>query len=110
TLSGTPGVCTAGTYPVQILASTPSGSSTQRFVLSVVLPSTRPLWLASTDGGMFALGKAGFYGSMGGTPLNRPIVGMATTPDGKGYWLVASDGGIFTFGDATFYGSPGTPH
>ena len=28
--------------------------------------------------------------------LNRPIVGMAATPDGKGYWLVASDGGIFT--------------
>ena len=37
--------------------------------------------------------------------LNKPIVGMAATPDGKGYWLVASDGGIFTFGDATFYGS-----
>ena len=32
--------------------------------------------------------------------LNRPIVGMAATPDGKGYWLVASDGGIFAFGDA----------
>ena len=37
--------------------------------------------------------------------LNKPIVGMAATPDGKGYWLVASDGGIFTFGDAAFYGS-----
>jgi len=39
--------------------------------------------------------------------LNKPIVGMAGTPDGKGYWLVASDGGIFTFGDASFYGSMG---
>ncbi len=39
--------------------------------------------------------------------LNKPIVGMAATPDGKGYWLVASDGGIFTFGDAAFYGSTG---
>jgi N-acetylmuramoyl-L-alanine amidase len=39
--------------------------------------------------------------------LNKPIVSMAATPDGKGYWLVASDGGIFTFGDATFYGSTG---
>ena len=37
--------------------------------------------------------------------LNAPIVGMATTRDGKGYWLVAADGGIFTFGDANFYGS-----
>jgi hypothetical protein len=48
---------------------------------------------------------AGFYGSMGGQTLNKPIVGIATTPDGKGYWEVASDGGIFAFGDAGFYGS-----
>ena len=40
--------------------------------------------------------------------LNKPIVGMAATPDGGGYWLVASDGGIFTYGDAQFYGSTGS--
>ncbi len=47
--------------------------------------------------------------SMSSTPaaLNKPVVGMAATPDGQGYWLVASDGGIFTFGDARFYGSTG---
>jgi hypothetical protein len=45
---------------------------------------------------------------MGGTPLNQPIVGLATTPDGNGYWEVASDGGIFTFGDASFWGSMGS--
>jgi predicted lipoprotein with Yx(FWY)xxD motif len=39
--------------------------------------------------------------------LNKPVVGMAPTADGKGYWLVASDGGIFSFGDAVFYGSTG---
>ena len=39
--------------------------------------------------------------------LNKPVVGMAATPDGRGYWLVASDGGIFSFGDATFFGSTG---
>ena len=39
--------------------------------------------------------------------LNKPIVGMAATKDGKGYWLVASDGGIFAFGDAKFHGSMG---
>jgi hypothetical protein len=44
---------------------------------------------------------------MGGQPLNKPIVGMAATPDGMGYWLVASDGGVFGFGDAHFYGSMG---
>ncbi len=39
--------------------------------------------------------------------LNKPVVGMASTPDGNGYWLVASDGGIFSFGDAQFFGSTG---
>ena len=47
------------------------------------------------------------HGSLLGTPLNRPIVGIAATPDQGGYWLVASDGGVFTFGDAKFYGSTG---
>ena len=42
--------------------------------------------------------------------LNKPIVGMAATPDGGGYWLVGSDGGIFSFGDAQFYGSTGGIH
>ncbi len=64
-------------------------------------------WQVASDGGVFSFGGAAFHGSMGGTPLNEPIVGMASTPDGKGYWLVASDGGIFAFGDAAFYGSMG---
>ncbi|MHB1785571.1 MAG: hypothetical protein ACYCS7_05380, partial [Acidimicrobiales bacterium] len=50
-------------------------------------------------------GDAKFYGSTGAIQLNKPIVGMAPTPDGGGYWLVASDGGIFNYGDATFDGS-----
>jgi hypothetical protein len=67
----------------------------------------RGYWLTASDGGIFTFGDAPFYGSTGGSHLNRPIVGMAATPDGRGYWLVASDGGIFTFGDAQFYGSTG---
>jgi len=54
----------------------------------------------ASDGGVFSFGDANFFGSMGGTPLNRPVVGMATTPSTNGYWLVASDCGIFSFGDA----------
>jgi len=60
------------------------------------------------DGGVFSFGGAGFSGSAGGTQLNKPIVGMAATPDGGGYWLVASDGGVFSYGDAVFYGSTGS--
>ena len=59
---------------------------------------------------MFSFGDAGFYGSTGGQPLNAPVVGMASTPDGLGYWLVASDGGVFNYGDAAFYGSTGGTH
>jgi predicted GH43/DUF377 family glycosyl hydrolase len=64
-------------------------------------------WQVGSDGGIFTSGSAGFYGSAGGIHLNQPIVGMASTPDGKGYWMVASDGGIFNYGDAPFYGSMG---
>ena len=70
--------------------------------------SPRPGYsLAASDGGIFAYGDAAFYGSHGGSPLNQPIVGITSTPDGKGYWLAASDGGIFAYGDAAFYGSHG---
>jgi hypothetical protein len=73
------------------------------------LPFTAPTGytMVASDGGIFAFGDASFHGSMGGTPLNKPIVGLATTPDGHGYWEVASDGGIFAFGDASFHGSMG---
>ena len=64
-------------------------------------------WLDASDGGIFAYGNLPFCGSTGNVVLNKPVVGMAGTPDGGGYWLVASDGGIFAFGDARFYGSTG---
>ena len=79
----------------------------QPIVGMTVTPDGGGYWMVAADGGIFAFGDAGFYGSAGALPLNRPIVGMAATPDGKGYWLVASDGGIFAYGDAGFYGSMG---
>jgi hypothetical protein len=71
-------------------------------------PSVNAYWLVASDGGIFSFGGAHFYGSTGGTVLNKPVVGMAATGDGAGYWLVASDGGIFSYGDAQFYGSTGS--
>ncbi len=65
-------------------------------------------WQVASDGGVFSFGSAQFYGSTGSLRLNKPVVGMAATPDAGGYWLVASDGGVFSFGDAWFYGSTGS--
>ena len=53
-------------------------------------------WEVASDGGIFAF-NAPFYGSMGGPPLNQPVVGIAADPDTGGYWEVASDGGLFAF-------------
>ena len=72
-----------------------------------VLEFVAGYWTVAADGGVFAFGSSEFFGSMGGRPLNRPIVGLAPTTSGRGYWLVASDGGIFAFGDAQFLGSTG---
>ena len=58
------------------------------------------------DGGLFDFGSAPFYGSMGGIPLNAPVVGVASDTLTGGYWEIASDGGIFAF-NAPFYGSMG---
>jgi hypothetical protein len=68
-------------------------------------PAPRGYWLVGSDGGIFSFGAAAFHGSMGGSWLQRPVVGITPTITRGGYWLVASDGGIFSFGDATFYGS-----
>ena len=70
-------------------------------------PDGNGYWLVTQAGGVANFGDAGFFGSMDGAPLRRPIVGIAATPDGQGYWLVASDGGVFSFGDAVFHGSTG---
>ncbi len=99
---GVPVEASASTAP-----TTPSASAPARPQLAT--RSVSAYWVAASDGGVFAFGGAPFYGSMGGTHLNRPVVGIAATSptDSDGYREVASDGGIFSFGDAGFYGSTG---
>ncbi|MGH9039861.1 MAG: N-acetylmuramoyl-L-alanine amidase, partial [Acidimicrobiia bacterium] len=70
--------------------------------------TTLGYWTATADGRVLPYGKARSYGSLGGLTLNKPIVDMATTPDGEGYWLLGGDGGVFTYGDAMFFGATGS--
>jgi hypothetical protein len=62
-------------------------------------------WLVASDGGVFGF-DAGFAGSMGGKPLNAPIVEMV--PYGDGYLMLGSDGGVFNFSSLDFSGSLGS--
>jgi hypothetical protein len=100
----------AGPLGVDVTVTTPNGTSAavaaDRFAFGTS-KTGHGYWEVASDGGLFAFGSSHFYGSMGGKPLDKPVVGMAATPDDKGYWEVASDGGLFAFGDAGFYGSMG---
>ncbi|MFV1990752.1 MAG: CAP domain-containing protein, partial [Acidimicrobiales bacterium] len=64
-------------------------------------------WLVAADGGIFAFGKAKFFGSAGGTRLARPVVGIRADSRDRGYLLVAADGGTFAYGSVKFQGSLG---
>ena len=88
--------------------ATPSGVPRFRNAGSSGVPSPieTSFWLATTSGKVFSFGSARSYGAVRGT-LNKPIVAMVRTHDGKGYWLVASDGGVFSFGNAKYFGSTG---
>ena len=114
TISGIP--IASGTYGFTVMVSAPGGPvpgggtdlvTSARVALVLHVAPPRGYWLVASDGGVFSFGDAAFAGSMGGQALNRPIIGVAATPDGGGYWLVASDGGVFSFGDAAFAGSMG---
>jgi hypothetical protein len=96
--------CSAGTQCIAMGDATTAGGQSPTLILATPVLASGSYEVAS-DGGLFAY-HAPFYGSMGGKPLNKPIVGMAYDPATGGYWEVASDGGIFAF-NAPFYGSMG---
>jgi hypothetical protein len=86
----------------------PGGSSyfsLEESLASADVAVTFGYWLVASDGGVFAY-DAPYFGSMGGKPLDAPIVGIAGDPKTGGYWEVASDGGLFAF-NAPFFGSMG---
>jgi hypothetical protein len=63
--------------------------------------------LVAGDGGIFDYG-ATFHGSLGGTTIPSPIVGVADEPDSGGYWMVSAAGTVYYF-DAPILGNLSTP-
>jgi hypothetical protein len=58
----------------------PSTASNEASATPIPIPiPTTGYWLVGSDGGIFSFGDATFDGSMGGTHLNQPIVGMAAS-------------------------------
>jgi hypothetical protein len=100
------GCWSVGTSVTDVNGDSPDFAS---LVEQLVFPpaSSQGFVAASSDGGVYNFGTFPFLGSMGGTRLARPVIGIAATPDDDGYWEVASDGGIFSFGHGSFYGSMG---
>ena len=106
-----------------ITATVPAGSGVQDVTVTGCAGFPSPLSpadqynynpgyiLTASDGGIFSYGQvaghAGFFGSAGSLTLNKPVVGIARTPNGNGYWQAAADGGVFAYGGAVFYGSAG---
>ena len=64
-------------------------------------------WSTTSDGSVYSFGDAPYFGSMGGRPLSKPVIGLTPTAKKNGYWQLSEDGGIFSFGDAAFHGSTG---
>ncbi len=78
--------------------------------LAATSPAAAPP--ALSIGGDFAgfvtgFGTASGLASISLPHMTAPLVGVASTPDGKGFWAVASDGGVFAGGTARFFGSAG---
>ncbi len=62
--------------------------------------------LVAANGAVFAFGDTAFYGSMGDKPLNKPIVGIASTPTrATGRWPVKAGSSVSATPDSTAPGA-----
>ncbi len=70
------GTTTVGTFARLDTAETVVSDSITKKAPPPPTP-TAGYWEVASDGGIFSFGSATFEGSMGGTVLNKPVVGMA---------------------------------
>jgi RHS repeat-associated protein len=66
-------------------------------------------WMATSGGGVYSFGDAGYAGSRATGGFTGSIVAIVADPGTAGYWLVSSLGQVFGYGGAGYYGgSPST--
>jgi hypothetical protein len=74
-------------------------------ILSITAtPSGKGYWLVAADGGVFAFGDAGYFGSLADDPAGPSVQALIAAPGGTGYWLVRADREVVPFG--TVEGKP----
>jgi Domain of unknown function (DUF1906) len=70
-------------------------------VAGIVSAPTGGYWLFTASGNVHGSAGTRWFGSAAARHARTPIVGMASTADGRGYWMVSSSGTVYAFGDAT---------
>jgi uncharacterized membrane protein YgdD (TMEM256/DUF423 family) len=105
-----PSTTTAKPAPVHVTAA-PSWSTalpSRKLSAPVVAmaAANNALVMVGSDGGVFPIGEAGFFGSLAGKDLAGRIAGVAVAPISGGYWLAGDDGGVFSL-NAPYFGSLG---
>ena len=58
--------------------------------------------MVANDGGVFAFGDAGFFGS--NAPSPSPVVALSMTASGNGYLVAMANAAVAPFGDAEAFG------
>ena len=99
------GPATPGPVSSSCMSHLPTGS----VVGGAALDDGTGYYQVDRAGDVAAFGAATCYGSLTGTALHQPIVGMAVDRQTGGYWLVGADGGVFAF-NAPFRGSASSLH
>lgn len=87
-------------------APVPPAPSTPLEATMLATCPTGGLWVAGSDGGVFAE-NCEYFGSLPGLKVvpAHPVTGIAATPTGKGYWLCDQGGGLYALGDAVYAGN-----
>ncbi len=76
------GVFSFGSAATQFVGSLPGDHVTVNDIVGITVDLTGSgYYLVGSDGGVFAFGTAPYYGSLGGTKLTSPVVGLIGAPN-----------------------------